>query len=925
MTRRFLVVAALIIFGLFAAQASAQVGQADLRGIVLDESGGALPAATITATHVDTGTMRTTTTSSAGTYVMPALPVGTYTIKAEMAGFATVVKEGIHLAVGQSAALDFSLKLAAVAETITVAGESPLVDTKRSDLSGSVDVKQVENLPVNGRDWLGLVALVPGARGNPGSIQVGASGSDMAKYQVDGVDVTNQCCGGSNQGYSQENIEEFKVETNRYDAEYGRVNGAVINAVTKSGTNAFRGTGFGFFREDRFGDAPNFFTKQVAPFDQKQSGLNGGGPIVKGKAFYFASFEYQKLANTSHPNTGYGQFDVDASADRKRYYTTGRADIQESQAHRLFVRASVFDWKSLNDGVGGTTTISGGTGQTSKNRDLSVGDTWVISARAVNEVRAGFSSINNLLDSNSRTVRLAFPSAILGSPTNSPQWWKEMNIQVNDLFSYFVPSWHGEHNLKSGFQFFRPHFWGAFPDPAYGSFTFTKDPANFNDPKTYPNPTQYTIPLGDTSYTIMNPTYGMFFQDNWTVTHSLTLNLGIRYDLETGTSNTDVPSPIQPGIRPLDKNNVSPRVGFAYDLRGDGRSVVRGGIGRYYDKVMLNLTSNERRTILGQFINVTIVNPDFNNPLGGLTFADYKAQNKPGGLTVLDNNYQTPVNDQISIGLAQQIGHAYSVQIDYVHSKGYNEPMTPSINFFADPATHLPLNPAKFGRPYPSYTNITMTTSQGKSLYDGLQLGFSRRATRVILGGSYTLSRTYDNHNGNRGGTPTNPYNIADEYTYAGADQRHRLVANVVAFLPYTVQASAIFFVGSPRPIGVGTNLDPFGLGYSGRWLDATGKTLPRNSERTGCDLCFPVTQHGVVAYEAVSGWDRKLDVRFSKSVKLQHVTLQGMVDVFNALNIKNATGYTTNYFSRTYLQPSSSTNLFYQPRQVQLGFRISY
>src|SRR5207245_11779476 len=144
-----------------------RMDQAASRCTVLDERGAALPAATITATNVDTGTMRTTTTSSAGTYVMPALPVGTYTIKAEMAGFATVVKEGIRLAVGQSAALDFSLKLAAVAETITVAGESPLVDTKRSDLSGSVDVKQVENLPVNGRDWLGLVALVPGARGNP--------------------------------------------------------------------------------------------------------------------------------------------------------------------------------------------------------------------------------------------------------------------------------------------------------------------------------------------------------------------------------------------------------------------------------------------------------------------------------------------------------------------------------------------------------------------------------------------------------------------------------------------------------------------------------------------------------------------------------------------------------------------------------------
>src|SRR5438309_9967455 len=137
-----------------------------------------------------------------------------------------------------------------------------------------------------------------------------------------------------------------------------------------------------------------------------------------------------------------------------------------------------------------------------------------------------------------------------------------MNIQLNDLFSYFVPSWHGEHSMKMGVQYFRPHFCGAFPDPAFGQFTFSKDPTNFNDPSAFPKPTQYTIPLGDTSYTIMNPTYGAFLQDNWALSHKLTLNLGIRYDLETGTSNTDVPNPIQPGTRPLDTDNVSPRAGF---------------------------------------------------------------------------------------------------------------------------------------------------------------------------------------------------------------------------------------------------------------------------------------------------------------------------------------------------------------------------
>src|SRR5689334_16292299 len=274
MTRRLGVLSfVLVLTALISSSAHAQVAQAELRGTVLDESGAALPGATVAATHVETGTVRTTVTSATGTYVMPALPIGLYKISAELTGFGTITKEGIRLAVGDSASLDFTLKVASVSETITVQGESAIVDTKKSELAGRVEQRQVEGLPVNGRDWLGLVSLVAGARGNPGDVRVGSSGSDMAKYQVDGVDVSNQCCGGSNQGYSMENIEEFKVETNRYDAEYGRVNGAVINAVTKSGNNIFRGTGFGFFREDHFfgpfHDAASFYTQAILPFDQK--------------------------------------------------------------------------------------------------------------------------------------------------------------------------------------------------------------------------------------------------------------------------------------------------------------------------------------------------------------------------------------------------------------------------------------------------------------------------------------------------------------------------------------------------------------------------------------------------------------------------------------------------------------------------------
>lgn len=900
----------LALLGAFVPTAQAQVAQAELRGTVTDESGGILPGATVSATHVDTGITRDTVTSDRGTYVMPALPIGNYTVKAELAGFSIVSKEGITLNVGGSGILNFSLQLATVQETITVTGEAPLIDTKRSVLGGNIEQKQVESLPLNGRNWLDLVALTPGARGNPGTIQAGASGGDMAKYQMDGVDITNQCCGGSNTAYSQENIAEFQVITNRFDAEYGRVNGAIINAVTKSGSNQFRGTGFGYFRNDALGDAKNFFTNQVAPFDQKQTGINSGGPLLRNKAFYFASFEYQQLSATARPNTGSAAFDISVPADTERFYTTVRGDVQVNANHRLFSRLSIYDWEQLNIGVNGRQTVQGGYSQPSKNRDASLGHTWIMTSRLVNEVRVGFSAIDNRLQPNSPSVLLDFPSALIGSPTNAPQWWKEMNIQVTDALSYNVPDWYGEHNFKAGFQFFRPKFWGAFPDPAYGAFTFASDPRDFNDPTTYPAPIRYAIPLGDTSYSITNPTYGTFIQDNWSLNSRLTLNLGIRYDLETGTTNSDVQSPIQAGSRPMDTDNISPRVGFAYDLRGNGITVIRGGVGRYYDKVMLNLTSNERRLILGQQVNVTINNPSFTDPLGGRTINDFRGT-ATSDLVLLDTGYETPVNDQVSIGFAQQLGARYAVQADYVYTTGKNEPMTKRINYFENPATNLPLDPTLFGRPYPQYNQITLTTSDGKSEYSGLQLAFNGRGSKLSFGTTYVLSETRDNHNGNRGGTPTNPFNLDDEYTFASSDQRHRFTGNLVANLPYQIDFSAIYFAGSPRTINVATTRDPFRLGYNGRWLEnpadcpCSGATVGRNSERTKADY--------------------KLDLRVTKTLRLRHLSIQGMVDVFNVLNTRNLTNYVANVFSATYLQAATSTNLFYQPRQVQVGFRISY
>src|SRR5262245_29012951 len=296
----------------------AQLAQGELRGTVVDESGAVLPGVTITAVHIETGTSRTTTTAVNGGYLMPSLPLGTYKVTAELSGFSTVIRDGFRIAVSESVAINFTMKVATLQETVTVTGESPLVDTKKSSLSGRVDPEQVQALPLNGRNWLDLVALVAGSRGNPGEIRAGASGGDGARYQMDGLSVTAQGTGSESQSYSQEIIAEVEVLTNRYDAEYGRVTGAVFNAVTKTGTNSLRGSAYYYLRDDKM-NTTDFVTGLVTPLHQPQSGFTLGGPILRDRAFFFGSYEYQRAAITNRPSTGLAQFDVHVAAPQTRH------------------------------------------------------------------------------------------------------------------------------------------------------------------------------------------------------------------------------------------------------------------------------------------------------------------------------------------------------------------------------------------------------------------------------------------------------------------------------------------------------------------------------------------------------------------------------------------------------------------------------
>jgi hypothetical protein len=901
-TNAVLTLSGLLLCG---ATLAAQTGQAELRGTVYDEAGAALPGVAVTATNIDTGAVRSTVTSQTGTYQMPALPIGRYTLKAELTGFTTVTREGLRLGVGESASINLTMMIATVEETITVVGEAPLVETTKSTLAGRVEPKQVENLPLNGRSWSDLVALVPGARGNPGNVIAGAAGGDAAKYQMDGLGVTGAGTGVERQEYSSEAIAEFQVLTNRFDAEYGRVTGAVVNAVTKSGTNTIRGSGYLYLRQDWW-DAKNTFLETVPVVDVKQTGATLGGPIVRDKSHFFASYEYHKDAFTSAPSTGYAEFDKTFDSSTIYNYLTARNDTQIGNAHRLFLRGSLYTWDIKNGGIGGRSTQEAGYSWPATIYDVAVGHTWVVNNQTVNEIRAGMWAEDKSIDVNLAHARYTFPSIILGPPSNMPQYWKENIFQFNDSLSYFKPNWLGEHRFKTGAQFTYQFYRGSLPTVSYGIFTFLTDPDNPRDETTFPTPRSYTVELGDFYYEMKNPIYGFFAQDDWSITPKLTLNLGVRYDIEPKVF-PDTPSPIGESAPELDSDNIAPRVGFAYDLFADGRSVVRGGIGRYYGNILLDVIAQQLRN--DERLSVTIVNPSLTDPLGGRGYQDFVDDPTiPKNTWVVAPDYKTPMTDQLSIGFAQQIGERLAVQADYVRARTENTPLYWNGNLFPDPNNpRLPCDPNVCGLPYPEFRIVRYQASRGRWEYDGLQVGLQLRrgSSPFELQGSYTLSKSQGHADANRYGYILNQFDLDDSFSRLAKDQRHRLTLNGTAYLPWDTQVSAILLTGSTYPLDAFTTDDPFNTLWTGRWLP-DGTTIPKYG----------------FSYDKK---DIKLDLRVRKGVSLARLRAQVILDVFNVFNRTNYGTFQTFYSSSAFLQPRYSSARFYQNRQFQLGFRVDF
>ena len=369
--------------------------EAVLSGAVTDSTGGVLPGVTIRAVHEASGNNFEGVTDGRGVYRIP-VRVGVYQIKAEISGFNAIARSGVEVLVGQTAVVNLQMTAAGVAESVTVTGQSPLLDTKTSSLSGNIDSRQVQDLPVNGRNWISLSLLAPGSLTNPAATGVASqiplpdrNGGEAREFQlnVDGQQVSADIGTGGQPKYSQDSIAEFQYVSNRFDATMGRSTGVQVNAITKSGTNQFRGLFRGNFRNSRF-NAENPVLLRVEPIDNQQLSTTFGGPLVKDKLHFFGNYEYEREPRTSIWNTPYPSFNVSLTGINNQKKGGGRVDYQVSPRTRVMGKIS---HGSIFEPFGvGNQSHPAATGTNEEYNDEYLGQlTWVLSNRALNEIRVG--------------------------------------------------------------------------------------------------------------------------------------------------------------------------------------------------------------------------------------------------------------------------------------------------------------------------------------------------------------------------------------------------------------------------------------------------------------------------------------------------------------------------------------------------------
>src|SRR5260370_4901944 len=638
------------------------------------------------------------------------------------------------------------------------------------------------------------------------NVEIGGGGRFYANgFTVDGVTNTWAEQGEPRQNFPEGAVQEFRVNTNQFKAEQGLAMGGVVNVVTKSGTSRFHGEGFEYFRDSAL-NHDNKFTEQAfaaagqsgkAPFRRNQFGGDVGGPIVKTKTHFYVAYERTQVDDSF----------IIFAAGWPKFYSANegvvdkpsfdqmfnlRVDHEISNTQHAFARYSQ-EWnKQTWHGCGGTVESKCYDGLIPRHSFVA-GHTWTPRSTLVNEIHFQYAIASYLLGPSGQPIftslgqypaaRLAelqtvyvFPSFRYGQGYG--ELGTEKRWEIQDDVSYVA----GKHNLKFGFDFSRIPFADDTVINYQGTWTFgTDQPFNPKDPSTIANltkPTQFTAPIPGQYTSVPVNQYAPYIQDDWKVMPRLTLNLGLRWDRETGSYNegvnpTSFPVPIPYLGNPGDRgqgHNFGPRFGFAWDTLGDGKNVVRGGFGIYYNNIQTLLNFPEYRNI--SQCNVLIVNPSYPDPYGGKSPTSFCSSAAPT-VTVLDKHFSMPYSEQFTLGYSREIVHDFSVHVDgvYMHTLKYLRNI--DVNY-----------PDASGvRPMPSFARIldheSISQYKYRAMYVRAEKRFAKRYQFLI---SYTLASNRDD-NPQAHATNQNNYNL--DCRPANIDRRQSLVASGSTNLPW--------------------------------------------------------------------------------------------------------------------------------------------
>ena len=941
-----------------------------ISGKVLDAGGLPLPGATVTITEQNTGFARTAVTAETGAYSIPNLEPGVYTVTAEMSGFASVKQADVRLTSGLNIPLDINMQVAGIQEQVTVTGQSPLVETSSSQIGGTLSSQEIEDVPSNFRNFTALTQLIPGITPNPaastfegGQVVANGTPSQQNVYLLDGMYNNDDRLGGS-QGTQVrvvlDNIAEYQVLSNSYSAEYGGGAGAIINMVTRGGSNDLNGRVYAYFRDDKF-NARNAFLPATAPKPDErtlQSGFGVGGPIVRNRAHFYFTLEHdsEKIAGFKRfpaaaaplATDMLGEFSVEAN----NYFARG--DVQLTNKHFMNVRWLLETAPTRGEGFNtNNATIDAQTWEGDWDHMITGTFTSVLGDRASNVIRGGrigeelATGAQTYFDDNVNFIGFAGRDPLtIGQLNNHPSYLTGKGgsmvrtvirtYVLDEALSYFVPRMGGEHNFKVGggisFNQMPPR-----TTVDSGTFIFRTDaPYNPSDPTTYPTQFDITLgPAGVNGFDVFSKDrrYYFFVEDKWGVTNNLTLNLGLRYDHHRQT--------------PGSKDDFGPRLGFAWDIFDNARTVVRGGAGKFYAyvPVVLDLTHQQQQLVtLFPVIAVTdpnsaVLRPDViadsqgNRGVAVLSAAGQAELNRLR-TSVFNRNprldspdRQMPYQWSWSIGVNHQLFNNAAIALDYVANASrdqlgvvdINEPVNgvrPGVNAFDPNGVLIPAEAR--GTAFQRVLQ-TQTRDEFDGDYKSVQLSFIRRmANRWSARLAYTVQQSHFVGIGNPDARRMwLDDDIRADYGRFTSDRRQVLAASGTVNPWSTLTFAAVLSAISGAPINetVGTDVN--------RDNDNNDRPIRGVNDLTR-PIVSEVDDQGRAVINGLEGPGSFLidaSFRYQLAINKGLDSIDLFYDIFNIMNRTNLLPPTGNRASSNFMVATSAQF----PRQMQFGVRVRF